>query len=154
MASLTSIMTAAALLSFPTHAANFQAGVGGEVRTGAFVGARLRIPLGADTGGKPQTALMVAMTQTHRQRIGGTVTRIGEGAALDFAGSKPVLRVAGIPADVALGLRRQGRIGDGNRLGMSTGVWIGIGAAVALAGVLVITQLTCVGKDKDYCGSD
>jgi len=94
------------------------------------------------------------MTQTHRQRIGGTVTRIGEGAALDFAGSKPVLRVAGIPADVALGLRRQGRIGDGNRLGMSTGVWIGIGAAVALAGVLVITQLTCVGKDKDYCGSD
>jgi hypothetical protein len=154
MRKMLTIVAATALLSMPAQAADLQGG-SGETRTGGFVGARLQLALDARRPTRPRASLAIAPTQSHRAAAGGVVTRFGEGVALDFTGPKPSLMVAGRPAAVALGLREQGRVGSGRKLGMSTTGWIAIGAAVTVAlAVLAVTQLTCVGEDTDYCGSD
>jgi hypothetical protein len=81
------------------------------------------------------------------------MTLFGEGVALDFSGPRPTLTVAGVPADIALRLRQQGRVESEQKLGISSGGWIAVGA-LAVAAVVAVTQFTCVGKDKEFCGSD
>ena len=146
------LAAAAALVSVPAQAADLQNSAG-EFRTGAFVGARLRLPLDAAGGAKPQALLTLALTQSYRSGAGRTVTRLGEGVALDFAGRKPMLTIAGVPASSALGLRQQGSVEAKRKLGISTGGWIAIGV-VAVAAVVAVSKFTCVGEDKDHCGSD
>jgi hypothetical protein len=147
------IAAAAALLGYPAHAAGWQNGAQ-EIRTGGFVGARLRLPLGISTPARPQAAIMLSLTQSRRSISGRSMTLIGEGLALDFAGRTPRLTLAGMPADVALGLRPHRDAEARRKLGISKGGWIAIGAVSILGAALVVAKLTCVGRDKDFCGSD
>ena len=151
MGRILAIAGAIALFSVPAQAADLS---GGEFRTGGFIGARLRLPLGTNVPTKPEAGLTIAMTQSYRSPTGRTVTRLGEGLGVDFASGKPALTLRGVPADLAFGLRQQGRVDPKAKLGISSGAWIAIGAVVAVAAVVAVTQLTCVGKDKDFCGSD
>lgn len=152
MCRMFTLAVAAALLSVPAQAADFQGGMG-DAHAGAFVGARFRLTLGASVPTRPQAALTVAPTQSYRSGNGRTVTHFGEGVALDFANRNPTLTLAGVPADVALGLRQDGSLEAKQKLGISTLGWVAIGT-VAVAAVIVVTQFTCIGEDKDFCGSD
>jgi hypothetical protein len=79
---------------------------------------------------------------------------MGEGVSLGLANRKLVFSIGGVPAAMALGLRKQGDVEAERKLGISTAGWIGIGALVAVGTFLVVSNLTCIGKDKDFCGSD
>lgn len=152
MRPLVILAAAAALLSVPAQAADLP-GYPGEAQAGAFAGVRLRLAIGSTVVTPPQAALTIAPTQYHRAGDGRASRRFGEGVALDFAGRRPALMLAGVPADVALGLRAEGGVDSKERLGISTLGWVAIGA-VAVAAVVAVTTLTCVGEDKDFCGSD
>jgi opacity protein-like surface antigen len=149
------VAAAAAVLTVPAQAADVP-GRAGELRTGAFVGGRVRFALGASTPARLKAGLTVAPTQSFAPGSGAgrAVTRFGEGVAIDFAGRNPTLSLGGVPIGAAFRLGQQGQVETKQRLGLSTGVWIGIGALVAVAAVVAVTQLTCVGRDKDFCGSD
>lgn len=147
------ITVATACLANPAHAVAWQNSAQ-EIRTGGFVGARLRLPLGTNRPARPQAALMLSLTQNRRSMSGRSMTLIGEGLALDFASRKPMLTLAGMPADVALGLRPSGDAEGRRKLGISKGGWIAIGAVSILGAALVVSKFTCVGRDKDFCGSD
>jgi len=151
MRPLVILAAAAALLSVPAQAADLP-GFPGEAQAGAFAGVRLRLAIGSSVVA-PQAALTIAPTQYNRAADGRASRRFGEGVALDFAGPRPALMLAGVPADVALGLRAEGGVDSKERLGISTLGWVAIGA-VAVAAVVAVTTLTCVGGDKDFCGSD
>jgi hypothetical protein len=152
MRHLFAIAAAAALVGAPVQAAESQAGAG-EVRSGAFVGARLRLRLGGSVAAKPEAALALAGTQSYRSTSGRTVNLMSEGVALDLAGRKPALTLGGVPVHAALRLHQQGDVALGPKLGISTGGWIAIGAVLAVATVVAITQFTCVGEDEEHCGS-
>lgn len=152
MRELVTIAAAAAFICAPAQAADLQAGGAGEVRAGAFVGARVQLAMGGSVPAKPHAGLAVALTQSYRSASGRTVTRFGEGVALDLASGKPTLNVGGVSADAAFGLRQQGNVESKQRLGISTGALIGIGLVVVA--VIAVTQFTCIGKDREFCGSD
>ncbi|MBA3667789.1 MAG: hypothetical protein H0W65_08715 [Sphingomonas sp.] len=141
-----------ATLASPLSAAGWQDS--GNVRPGAFVGARLRLSLGTHSPAKPEAALTIAPTRSNVSSDGRITTRIGDGMSLDFAGARPELKLGGIRVDEVLHLRQQGGTDAERKVGLSSGTWVGIGvAAVAIAAVVLVTQFTCVGKDRDYCGS-
>jgi opacity protein-like surface antigen len=101
-----------------------------DMRHGTFVGARLTI--GSKTNGKPSAALTIAPTQHRLSHNGLSSMRIGEGIALNLtSGAKPTLTLAGVRADIVLGLHRSGDLDADQKLGVSTGGWIAIGVASA-----------------------
>jgi len=104
-------------------------------RPGAFVGARLQLPLGGQHSRQPRAALAAAPTHSRMSDRGMVQTRIGEGIALNLTpGARPTLTLAGVRADSTLGLRQQGQAGADDKLRISTGGWIAIGVGtVALA---------------------
>ena len=109
-----------------------------DSRPGAFLGARLKLPLGHQAKAKPRAEFAFAPTQSRISSSGLVRTRIGEGLAFGIAPkAKPTLTLAGMRADTALGLTRTGRSKAEQKLGVSTGGWvaIGVGAAVVIAGV-------------------
>jgi len=103
-----------------------------DVRPGAFVGARVQLPLGGKLRALPRAALAIAPTHSRISHDGMVRTRIGEGFALNFGGApKPSLTIAGVRADAAL----QHQTGHHN--GISTGGWIAIGVGtVVVAGAI------------------
>ena len=126
-----------------------------EVRTGAFVGARLQLSLGGNRAAKPRAALAIAPTQSRISSDGVVRTRIGEGFALNLSPrAKPSLTLAGIPAGQVLGLQRQRQAEADNRLGISTGGWIAIGVGTAaVAGALIFYSIATDCDDHDdECG--
>lgn len=130
---LTSLV-AIAVAAAPAQAANWNQ-QGSDVHSGAFVGARLNLSLGGKVPSKPRAGLTVAPTQSRISAGGRVTTRIGEGVALHFTSEgKPTITIAGVRADRALGLTSRGQVEEERKLGLSTGVWIGIGV-VALAAV-------------------
>ena len=126
-----------ALMAGEAQAAEWQ-NQGAEVRTGAFVGAKLKLSLGDRADAKPHAQLAIAPSRSSISNAGFIRTRIGEGAAFELRpGGKPELMLAGMPADSALGLRPQGQAHPGQKLGVSSGGWVAIGVGVAvLAGGL------------------
>jgi hypothetical protein len=119
------VMIATGLLTAPVQAADWS-----DTRHGTFVGARLTI--GGRTGGRPSAALTLSPTQSRISNFGITGTRIGEGIALNLTpGARPTLTLAGVRADTALGLQRNGDLDADKKLGISTGGWVAIGLGVA-----------------------
>lgn len=107
-------------------------------RTGAFLGARLKLPLGRQRASTARAELAFAPTQSRASSSGMVRTRIGEGLSFGFSShSKPTLNLAGMRADAALGLARSSQSKTDQKLGVSTTGWIaiGVGAAIVVAGV-------------------
>ena len=153
MKSLTIAALVAAQISLVAQPA-FAAGFGDEngratARQGAFAGARLRVPLGAENGRKASAGLTVAPVLHGRQADGSIRTRFGEGMELRLSGeSKPQLAFGGKP----LSQLTQGRTGpDGRKAGISTIAWVGIGLVVAAGVVFALGQLCA---DGEICGDD
>jgi hypothetical protein len=100
-----------------------------DVRPGAFVGARVMLPLGGQAPARPRATLAIAPTLSRISDDGMIQTQIGEGLALNLQGkSKATLTVAGIRADEAF----EDRMGEDNWSGVSTGGWIAIGVGTVL----------------------
>lgn len=134
----------AALTAAPAQAADET-----DVRFGTFVGAQMRMSLGGTSKAKPHGRLAIAPTQSRFSGDGMIRTRIGEGVALDFAPrTKPTLMLAGVRADTALGLRSQNEIDSGNKLGLSTMGWVGVGVGVL---GLAVGGLYLYGQHLSYC---
>lgn len=135
---------AAGLIAAPAQARDPAVDLG----PGAFVGARVKLPLGNRTSAKPHAGFAIAPTHSSMSSDGMVRTRIGEGFALDFApGAKPTLTLAGVRADTALGLKSTGTVNADNKMGLSTGAWIWIGAgltAAVVAGIILY---------DDHCNS-
>lgn len=98
--------------------------------TGAFAGARLRLPLAGGAEARALRAgLVMAPTLRRRAADGGASTHFGEGLELGLAGrSPPTLSIAGQPLAGSLP-----EDGPGRRAGVSTLGWVAIGTAVVLA---------------------
>ena len=128
-----SIVAFAALsaLAGPARAA-FQQSSMTDVRPGAFVGARLHVPLGGNERARPRASLSIAPASSHISSGGHVRTRIGEGVALNFIpSSRPTVTIAGLRADAAFGLQPGGQADAKNKMGVSTGGWVAIGVGVA-----------------------
>jgi hypothetical protein len=140
---------AASLLAAPVEAAteNYTA----DIRPGTFVGARLRLPLGERAKARPRAELAIAPTQSRISNAGLVRTRIGEGIALDFASRKPSLTVAGVRADLALGMERGGQSDFERKMGISQAGWIAIGVGVVAlaAGAYVLHLAYEADKNSD-----
>ena len=128
---------AIAVAATPAHAAGWSQ-QGSEIRPGAFIGARLKVPLGGSTRSIPRAGLSIAPTQSRISRDGYVASRIGEGVELDFSGTKPTIALAGIRADRALGLTTTPPAKtDQHKTGISTGGWIAIGVGTVVVGGLI-----------------
>lgn len=104
-----------------------------DVRPGAFLGARVKLPLGGRTAPKPRAELAFAPTQSRISNSGLVRTRIGEGLAFGLTPhSKPTVTLAGMRADTALGLTGRGLAKNDQKIGISTGGWIAIGVGTVL----------------------
>ena len=146
-------VTMAALAMMPVQAADWPGQVA-DVRPGAFVGARVQLPLGGKAAARPRAALTIAPTHSRISSTGMVRTSIGEGLALNFSPhSKPTLTLAGVRADAALGLRRDGDIDSDQKLGISTGGWIaiGLGTAAAIVGGLYLAADHIADCDEGEC---
>ena len=113
----------------PALAADFHV-VEGQ-RHGAFGGVRLRMPLdGPNRARQLRVGLTLAPTLRTQDSDGGSRLRFGEGLELGVAEREPVrLSLAGSPVN-RLG---QGPAGpDGQRMGVSTLGWIGIGVGATI----------------------
>lgn len=125
---------AAAQIAFvaqPAAAAELQREASGPTQMASFVGARMRVPLGA-TREKAHAGL--AFTATQRSGETGTL-RFSKGLELGFAGDDKVrLSLAGRPMSQ---LAPGGKSPEGRKMGVSTLGWIGIGAAVVVVGTAV-----------------
>ena len=78
-----------ALMAGEAQAAEWQ-NQGAEVRTGAFVGAKLKLSLGGRADAKPHAQLAIAPSRSSISNAGFIRTRIGEGAAFELRpGGKP-----------------------------------------------------------------
>jgi hypothetical protein len=118
-----------ALAAQPAAAAELQREASGPNHMGSFVGARLRVPLGA-TKEKPQAGL--AFTATQRSGETGTL-RFSKGLELGFSGDDKVrLSLAGRPVSQ---LRSGAGAPGGRKAGVSTLGWVAIGAGA----IVVVT---------------
>jgi hypothetical protein len=104
----------------------------------SFVGARVRVPLGAS---REKAHAGLALTSTMRSGETGPL-RFAKGAELGFTAgdSKPALSIAGRP----LSQLAPGRAGpDGRKQGFSTTGWIVIGASavIIVGGILIFDYL-------------
>ena len=141
MRRLLSSLIAAATVAAPAHAAGWQDQT--DVGLGAFVGARIKIPLQHQADAGPQAELALAPTLTRFSSGGRTKTLIGDGLALSFGpASPPTLKWAGAPAGSLLRLSPGSTPRPGQKMGLSTGGWVAIGAGViAVAGGLYLLHL-------------
>ena len=138
------------LVASALFASSAQAQDWSDVRPGTFVGARLTIS--GKTAGKPRAALTIAPIQTRTSHDGFRSMSIGEGFAFNLTpGAKPTLTLAGVRADRALGLHRNGSVDSDRKLGVSTGGWIAIGVGVAalVGGIYVIHVLKEADENSD-----
>jgi hypothetical protein len=127
---IASLLSASVIASTtPAMAQDFSASR--EIETGGFAGARVRIPFGGSARREPiRAGLAFAPTVRVDYSDGRSRTRIGEGFEFGIAGNEPFrLSLAGTPVSQLV----QGSRGpDGQRLGVSTGGWIAIGAGAVL----------------------
>jgi hypothetical protein len=150
MRSIFTGLVAASLLSAPVHAAGWQGA--DQTRSGAFLGARLRLALGGTGRSRPRAALAITPAQS-RFTNGMIHTAIGEGIAVNLGSSRnPTLTIAGVRADAALGLQREAKVDPGDKLGLSAGagIAIGVGAVLIAAGVYYVLATHC-DDDADEC---
>ena len=97
-----------------------------EARMGAFVGARLRIALGAGQPARVRAGLAVAPA-LHRMEQGSARLRIGEGLEYGFAERRsPEVSLAGYR------ISDMERSPDGRRHNISTLGWVAIGVGVVV----------------------
>lgn len=146
-------VTLATFMMTPVQAADWQSRAM-DVRPGAFVGARVQLPLGGKAAARPRAALTLAPTLNRISSTGMVRTSTGEGVALNFRPhSKPTLTLAGVRADTALGLQRQGKVDGGQKLGVSKGGWIaiGVGAAVLAGAAAFYIAATDCADHEDEC---
>lgn len=129
-----------ALAAQPVTAAELQREASGPNQIGSFVGARMRVPLGA-SGEKPHAGL--AFTATQRAGETGTL-RFSKGMELGFSGDDKVrLSLAGRPVSQL----RPGRgAPTGSKAGVSTlgyvAIGVGVVAVVTLAaGVWFVNEM-------------
>lgn len=120
--------------------------VGGASRVGTFVGARVRVPLGA-TRERPHAGLAFTSMQ---QSEGSAKVRFSKGLELGFAGDERLrLSLNGAPA---ARLAPGGKGPEGRRAGVSTIGWVAIGAgvaALALVGWFVHEMNSCAEHDDE-----
>jgi hypothetical protein len=113
-----------------------------DVRTGAFAGVRLRLPLGGDrarTG--VQAGLAVAPAILSTTMDGRSRRGIAEGVELGLRDREPVaLRLAGTRID-RLGVAPANQAPGGRRAGVSTLGWIGIGVGTVVLAVAIGTAI-------------
>ena len=134
-----------ALLPIEANAAQY---AGSEVRTGTFVGARFKMPLGGRSVFRPRAALAIAPTISSTSEDGDVRTSIGEGVALNL-GTRPTLTLMGVRADQALGIGQSGRADAEGQLAVSSGGWVAIGVgALVLTGGLVFLHIRDVARDN------
>ena len=146
------LMAVTGCLATPLQAAEWGLA---DSRTSAFAGARLRIPLGGQTQARPEANLALAPMLSQLSGTGRLATNFGRGVELGIASRRPELKLAGIRADQVVRMAQGKDLQVDRKSGLSTGAWVGIGAAVVVVGaVIVVTSFTCVGRDRDYCGSD
>lgn len=120
-----------ALAAQPAAAAELQREASGPNQIGSFVGARVRVPIGA-TREKPHAGL--AFTATQRAGETGTL-RFSKGLELGFSGGDKVrLSLAGRPVSQ---LRQGAGAPTGRKLGVSPIGWVAIGVGVAVIGTAV-----------------
>ena len=129
----------------PANAADLAPAYGPDsVRTGTFVGARVRLPLG---GKRPQVrATLTAAPTLHsgsEQRI-----RIGQGVEIGLQGGEARFDLAGRPV---ARLGKGGNAPDGPRRNLSTLGAVAIGVGVLLVGVYFLAE-SC--RKGDICGSE
>lgn len=152
MRTFLTVTAMAGCLAAPLHAAEWGSA---ENRTSAFAGARLRIPLGGQFQARPEASLALAPMLSQRSASGRLTSNFGRGVEIVLANRRPELELAGIRADRFVRMARGKDVQIDQKSGLSTGAWIGIGAAVVVVGaVIFVTSFTCVGRDRDYCGSD
>lgn len=121
-----------------------------DVRTGAFAGARLRMPIGSDPERRGiQAGLTLAPTMRATASDGRSRLGIGEGVELGFRQREPVaLRLAGVRLD-RIGIAQGNRAPDGQRQNVSTVGWVAIGVAtIVVAGAIGLAIL--VDQINDY----
>ena len=144
----------AGILATPVQARDWRDQAVG-VQPGVFVGAKLRLSMGGREAARPVAGLAIAPTQSRIAGDGMFTTRIGEGVALNLTpASKPMLTLAGVRADRALGLTSGPAGPDGTRLGMSDRAKIGIAVVAALAvaaGVFLIVTHCDESESSDDC---
>lgn len=121
-------------------AATPQLGVGdGSDRIGAFVGARVRVPLGRERADRePSVALSIAPSRHGSGDHAGRVL-FGQGVSLDFAGGaeRPRLTLGRRSAAELFG--GDATVPTGARAGVSTLGWVGIGVGVLVVGGALFT---------------
>jgi hypothetical protein len=143
-------LVATAMLAAPTQAAHWQDRTA-DARPGAFVGARVQLPLGHNVA-QPRASLGIAPTQSRISSNGMVRTRIGEGLALNLnADRKPTLTLAGVPAGHALGLETRRSTDPNHKAGISTGGWIaiGVGTAVVAGAVAFALWVDAINDNSD-----
>ena len=146
-----------AALAIPAQAAGWDPGA--ETRYGAFVGARIQVPLGAKRAAAPRAELMLAPTNSRISSNGRIETRIGRGFALDFAAKgKPALTLGGVRADRLIGISPSRTAKPEQKLGLSDGGKIAIGVGLVLlvgAGIWIADKvddaLNCKDEDGHPC---
>lgn len=145
-------LAASGLLAAPAHAGFAEYKVT-ETQAGLFVGAQFKLSLGGRAAAKPRAVLALSPTTSRVSSRGLVRTDIGEGIAVDFtSNSKPTLTLAGIRADRALGLAGSRRPDDNNKMGLSTGAWVGIGVLAAIGVTTLLFVDYCHDKESSLCG--
>lgn len=130
----------------------------GPVATGAFVGARLRIPLG-ETRGDESRKMRVGLTAAPMQRsdgvgLKGPAWRIGEGLEFGFTGDDraPRLSLAGqrLAATRYAPGGRAATKGRTNASGVGTAAIV-VGGLALVAGIGLLVALDAQGDDDRCC---
>src|SRR5687768_15520629 len=111
-----------------------------QTRLGIFSGVQIRLPLGGSRAEAPRASLGIAPIARSQGLDGPGRTRIGEGLQVSLQPNRPAeLSLAGTRLD-RLGMAPGERTPHGERAGVSTLGWIGIGvgALVVVAGGFAI----------------
>jgi len=126
---------------------------GEQSRMGMFGGVQLRLPMGGDARAqRPSFALGIAPITRSQRLDGSSRMRIGEGFQLRLRPQEQVeLRLAGTRLD-RLRFAPNGDAPGGQRAGISTLGWIGIGVGAAL--VIVVAATAICASDSDCIPSE
>ena len=139
------------LAAQPALAAGFEAAE--RTRIGMFGGVQVRVPLGGSRAEAPRTSLGIAPVTRSQRLDGDSRMRIGEGLQLSLRPNRPIeLNLAGTRLD-RLELTPNGQTPDGERAGVSTLGWVGIGVGtvVVLAGGFAIWLNEAMECDPGEC---
>lgn len=119
-----------------------------DMEAGTFTGARVRVSFGGPARERVRAGFTFAPTVRADYQDGRVRTRIGEGLEFGFNGHGPAqFSLAGTPVNRLA----QGRPGpDGEKLGISTLAWVGIGVGVLVIGVVALGEACRAG---DICGT-